>query len=248
MTRRKPPPRVYFPMEPTAHGICELPPQASHHLVHVLRLVPGDALVLFDGAGHEYDATIERMVKGRATVRLGHARALDRESPLRVTLAQGVSSGERMDYTIQKAVELGVHAIQPLMTERSIVRLDTVRAAKRLEHWRGIAIGACEQCGRNQVPQVLPLSSLTDWLASLTGASLRITLSPGAQATLAEVVSSSEAAIILLVGPEGGLAPREEHDALASGFTAVRLGPRVLRTETAAVAALAALQTLHGDF
>jgi 16S rRNA (uracil1498-N3)-methyltransferase len=248
MSRSKSPPRVYVPLVAPEHGVHDLSPEASHHLLHVLRLASGDAVVIFDGNGHEFDATIQRVSKSGMRVKLGPARAIDRESPLEVTLAQGISSGDRMDYTIQKAVELGVHAIQPLTTERSVVRLDAARAAKRIAHWRSVVIAACEQCGRNRVPEIAPVSALPAWLGSLSAGSLRLTLSPKASVRLATLDRGDTAPIILLVGPEGGLAPREEDAAAIAGFTAVRLGPRVLRTETAAVAALAALQTLWGDF
>ena len=152
-----------------------------------------------------------------------------------------------MDYTVQKAVELGVRAIQPLTTERSVVRLDASRAAKRVSHWQGIIVAACEQCGRNEVPDVLPVLSLNAWLGALRQDALRLTLTPGARLRLAEL-ERPRGEIVLLAGPEGGLSPRELKDVQASGFTSVRLGPRVLRTETAAVAALAAMQTLWGDF
>jgi 16S rRNA (uracil1498-N3)-methyltransferase len=247
MSRGKSPPRAYFPSDIAAHGICELPKETSHHLVHVLRLGAGDRIVLFDGENREYDATIERASKAHVTVKVAAARTADRESPLGVTLAQGISSGERMDYTIQKAVELGVHAIQPLMTERSVVRLDAARAAKRVAHWQAVVVSACEQCGRNRVPPVHPVTSLQGWLGALAPAQARLTLSPDASVRLAEV-ERPQSSIVLLVGPEGGLAPAEQRDARASGFEPVRIGPRVLRTETAAVAALAAMQTLWGDF
>jgi 16S rRNA (uracil1498-N3)-methyltransferase len=247
MSRSKPPPRVYFPSEVAAHRVCELPAQAAHHLAHVLRLAAGDAVVLFDGRGREYDGVLQHVSKARVTVKVADERALDRESPLEVTLAQGISSGERMDYTIQKAVELGVHAVQPLTTERSIVRLDAARAAKRVAHWQSVVIAACEQCGRNRVPEVQPVLTFSVWLASLSGSAARFTLAPNASTRLA-MLDRPSSSIVLLVGPEGGLAPRENEDALANGFTPVRLGPRVLRTETAALAALAAMQTLWGDF
>lgn len=246
MTRSRKP-RLYVPGEVPAHGVCALPADQAHHAAHVLRLAAGDAVVAFDGRGSEYAATVERISKAGVTLTLGEPQAVDRESPLEVTLAQGISSGERMDYTIQKAVELGVAAIQPLATERSVVRLGAERAAKRLAHWQGVVVAACEQCGRNRVPQVLPVAPLTAWLGSLPASALRLTLTPGAARRLAEL-DRPAAPIVLLVGPEGGLSPREHEDALASGFTPLRLGPRVLRTETAAVAALAALQTLWGDF
>jgi 16S rRNA (uracil1498-N3)-methyltransferase len=246
MTRSKKP-RLYVPEEVPAHGICALPPEQAHHAAHVLRLAAGDAVIAFDGRGNEYAATVQRISKAGVTLAVGEPHAVDRESPIDVTLAQGISSGERMDYTIQKAVELGVTAIQPLATERSVVRLGAERAAKRLAHWQGVVVSACEQCGRNRVPQVFPVAPFTAWLGALPANALRLTLTPGAERRLAGL-DRPATPIVLLVGPEGGLSPREHEDAIASGFTALRLGPRVLRTETAAVAALAALQTLWGDF
>ena len=238
--------RVYFPGEIHAHGLCTVPPVRAHHLMHVLRLAAGDALLVFDGSGHEYDAVIERVGKSGVTLRVSDPREVDRESPLVLTLAQGISSGERMDYTVQKAVELGVTGIQPLTTERSVVRLDATRAAKRAAHWQAIIVSACEQCGRNRVPEVRPVETLPKWLGSVSDA-LKLVLSPGAVTTLA-TLPRPQSAVTLLVGPEGGLSPREQRDAASGGFLPVRLGPRVLRTETAALAALAAMQTLWGDF
>jgi len=247
MSRSKPPPRLYLQDEIPAHGVCLVPPPESHHVSHVLRLAAGDAVTVFDGRGNEYDATIARVAKSGITLNVGEARKVDRESPLEVTLAQGISSGDRMDYTVQKAVELGIAAIQPLATERSVVRLDSERAVRRVAHWQAIAVASCEQCGRNRVPQVLPVRGLTAWLGALPAAALRFTLAPGAALRLAGL-ERPQGAIVVLAGPEGGLTPREREDAEAAGFTPVRLGPRVLRTETAAVAALAAMQTLWGDF
>jgi 16S rRNA (uracil1498-N3)-methyltransferase len=247
MSRSKRLPRIYFPGEIAAHGLCDLPPEQSHHVAHVLRLTAGDAVVAFDGRGNEYDGVIERLSKSAVTLSMGDAKPIDRESSLQVTLAQGVSSGERMDYTVQKAVELGVYAIQPVVTERSVVRLDSERAAKRVAHWRSIAIAACEQCGRNRVPEIHPVASFAAWLGTPKPDAIRLTLAPDASLRLVEMGRVAQP-IILLVGPEGGLAPRERADAVVAGFVAARLGPRVLRTETAAVAALAALQTLWGDF
>jgi 16S rRNA (uracil1498-N3)-methyltransferase len=240
-------PRVYFPGEVPTHGVCELPPEQSHHIGRVLRLAAGDGLILFDGRGNEYDATIERLGKTNVTLTTSEARQVDRESPLEVTLAQGISAGERMDYTVQKAVELGVKAIQPLTTERSVVRLDAERASRRVAHWQSIAVSACEQCGRNRVPAVHAVKTLTAWLGAHDTNACRITLAPEASTRFAELPRAG-GSIVLLVGPEGGLSPREHADAVAAGFTAAQLGPRVLRTETAAVAALAVLQTLWGDF
>ena len=238
--------RLYFPAEIPDHGVAVLPIASAHHLVHVLRAGSGDKVVLFDGRGHEFDAVIQRIDKSGVTLAVGQGRPVDRESSLAVTLAQGISSGERMDYTIQKAVELGVAGIQPLQTERSVVRLDAARAAKRLAHWQAVVASACEQCGRNTVPAVLPVMTLNAWLG-LRADGVRLALGPGASARLADLERPG-GPVLLLVGPEGGLAPRERADAEAAGFLAVRLGPRVLRTETAALAALAAMQTLWGDF
>lgn len=247
MSRNKTSGRLYFPGEIPVHGEFTLDAGEAHRVAHVWRLAAGDAIVVFDGRGHEYPALIERVGKSGVTVKAGEAIAIDRESPLAVTLAQGISSGERMDYTVQKAVELGVRAIQPLATERAVVRLGAERAAKRVAHWQAVAVAACEQCGRNRVPEVLPVGELATWLAGVPQAALKLTLAPGAKLALREL-AQPPGPIVLLAGPEGGFAPRELADAEARGFTPVRLGPRVLRTETAALAALAAMQTLWGDF
>jgi 16S rRNA (uracil1498-N3)-methyltransferase len=247
MSRGKSLTRLYFPGEIPAHGLFDAPADQAHHVAHVLRLAAGDALTVFDGRGQEYPAVIERIAKSAVTLRVSAARTVDRESPLEVTLAQGISSGERMDYTVQKAVELGIGAIQPLAVERSVVRLSAERAARRVAHWQAVAIAACEQSGRNRVPPVLPVASLATWLADARADALRLTLSPGAASTLREL-GRPAGPVVLLIGPEGGLSPREQEDAQAFGFKPLRLGPRVLRTETAAVAALAAMQALWGDF
>jgi len=214
--------------------------------LHVLRLVAGDAVTLFDGRGTEYSATITRAGKAGVDLTVHDRRAVSRESPLVVTLAQGISSGERMDYTVQKAVELGVVAIQPLLTARSVVRLAQERAHKRMAHWRAVTISACEQCGRNFIPEINGLCDFSRWLGRSPGG-LRLLLSPRAQVRLHDLARPA-GGVLLLAGPEGGLSPEEENAAVNTGFQAVRLGPRVLRTETAAVAALAAMQTLWGDF
>jgi 16S rRNA (uracil1498-N3)-methyltransferase len=236
-------PRVFVDAPLEHAGEVSLEDAAAHHLARVLRLREGDTLTLFNGRGGEWDAEF----LGRRRVRLRAFSAVERESPLRITLVQGVSSGERMDYTIQKAVELGVFEIQPIACERSVVRLAAERAAKRVAHWQAVAAAACEQCGRNVVPHVLPVASLGDWLAVLPSDALRLTLSPDAPMTLREL-PAPPSRVLLLVGPEGGLSPAERLDARNAAFSALRLGPRVLRTETAAVAALAAMQTLWGDF
>lgn len=236
------------------HGLrpearLELPADAAHHAGRVLRLRPGDEVVLFDGSGGEVPARIEHAGRGRLAVATGAHRALEREAPLPVTLLQAVSTGERMDVTIQKAVELGVAAIQPLLTERSRVRLDAARAETKLAHWRRIAIAACEQCGRNRIPELRPARSLAEACrAAAAGGALRLLLSPRGETPLRRLLVPAPAAVTLAVGPEAGFGEAEERELAAAGFLPVRLGPRVLRTETAASAALAALAALAGDF
>lgn len=240
--------RIYFPDPIPDHGLCDLPSAKAHHVAHVLRLVPGDVVTLFDGRGVSYDAAISKCARGEVSVQINARRDVDRESPLQVTLAQAVSSGERMDYTIQKAVELGIFAIQPLMAERCVVRLSGERAAKRLVHWQSVVSAACEQCGRNRVPEVRPLLSLRDWLDGVAGSDgIRLLLAPDGQAVLRSLPRPS-AMVTVLAGPEGGFTAAEAADSLRFGFQPLRLGPRVLRTETAAVALLAAMQALWGDF
>lgn len=241
--------RIHVPGPIEAGGECALSAAHSHHLRGVLRLKPGDALVLFDGAGTEYGATVLRAGKRGVTVSVGERRTVSRESSLAVTLAQAVSSGERMDYTIQKAVELGAAAIQPLAASRSVVRLSSERAGRRASHWQAVAIAACEQCGRNHVPSVGAVLPLDRWLADLpapTAGERRWLLSPRAGQRLRDL-GPPPRSVVLLSGPEGGFTPGEEAAAQGAGFHPLSLGPRVLRTETAAVAALSALQALWGD-
>jgi 16S rRNA (uracil1498-N3)-methyltransferase len=229
---------------------CMLPPSQAHHAMRVLRLKRGDRVILFNGDGAEYAAVVAKASEGRCTLDVTGRESVDREAPFAVTLAQAIASGERMDYTIQKAVELGVSAIQPLESRRSVVRLAAERAEKRIAHWQAVAVAACEQCGRNRVPRVLPLTRLDAYLYASSlrpEAGQRLLLSPRATRRLRELEPLAGSAV-LLAGPEGGFAPEEEHAAERSGFLPVRLGPRVLRAETAAVAALAALQALWGDF
>lgn len=240
--------RIYFPDEIPAHGVCEIRDEHAHYLTRVLRVQPGHAIVLFDGRGGEHQAIVAAVTKQAVQLNVGDRVEIDRESPLVIHVAQGISSGERMDYTVQKAVELGVARIQPLSTERSVVHLDAQRAAKRVAHWQSVAVAACAQCGRNRVPEVAPVMSYRTWLGSLReDTAARLLLSPLAPRRLHDLARPT-GRVWLLCGPEGGLAPAEHSDAEQAGFTGVRLGPRVLRTETAALAALAALQTLWGDF
>lgn len=240
-------PRFHCPQRLGPGQSLDLPPDAAHHAARVLRLETGNAIVLFNGEGGEYRATITQIGKNGVTAKTGAYHDRESESPLHVSLAQAISTGEKMDFTLQKAVELGVAHIQPLAGARSVVRLSGERAEKRVRHWRQVAVAACEQCGRNRVPAVAPILDLDDWLAGLAAGELRLILSPDAPLGLPELPPPS-GPITLLVGPEGGLAPGEILAAQSRGFTPVRLGPRVLRTETAALAALAAMQALWGDF
>lgn len=227
-----------------------LDPQRSHHLVRVLRLQAGAALECFDGRGARYEARLERADPRACTVRVGARLPADTESKLRVTLLQCVSAHERMDWTIEKAVELGVAAIRPLVSARSPQRLDAERSQRRREHWQRLVEAACMQCGRDLLPVLHEMQPLERWLADSRrpAEGLALVLVPGASQGLREIPLHARSEIELLVGPESGLAEREVDAALAAGFRAVRLGPRVLRTETAGIAALAALQALAGDF
>lgn len=239
-------PRFYCreALSPGAH--IDLPEPVARHAVRVLRLPPGAEMTLFDGRGGEYAARIERIEKARVVVELGAWRDVECESRLSVTLVQAVQAGEKMDFTIQKAVELGVADIVPVDSRRSVIRLSGERAAKRVAHWQGVVASACEQCGRNQVPVVAPLEKLEHWLARPARPGRRLMLAPDAEQSLVDLPPAQE--VQLLIGAEGGLDPQEMIAAKQAGFQAVRLGPRVLRTETAGLAAVAALQALWGDF
>jgi len=244
-------PRFHVPVPLTVATTLDLPEAAAHHAARVLRLRGGDAVTLFNGTGGEYIARITAIGKhgGKhgATVAIERHDPVERESPLPVTLVQALSSGERMDLTIQKAVELGVARIVPVESERCVVRLKGERAEKRVAHWRQVAISACEQCGRNRIPEIRMISPLEVWLAAEKNDALRWVLLPGAHTALRDLPRPQKP-IELLVGPEGGLTDAEADAAHRAGYQPVRLGPRVLRTETAAPALLAALQALWGDF
>jgi 16S rRNA (uracil1498-N3)-methyltransferase len=225
----------------------ELGPELARH-VRVLRLRPGEEVTLFDGTGGEFPARLARQDRAGVLVELGERLAVERESPRRVTLVQGISQAERMDLTIQKSVELGVAAIQPVLAGKSVVRLDAERAAAKLAHWRRVAIAACEQCGRNRIPAIEAAVTVTDYCSAASREGARILLSPEGGSTLRSCLAPGIAALTLAVGPEGGFDALEEKLFAQAGFAAVRLGARVLRTETAAPAALAALATLTGEF
>jgi 16S rRNA (uracil1498-N3)-methyltransferase len=241
------PPRFFVPvpLSPSLRGQeVPLPEAAAHHAVRVVRLAAGDALTLFDGTGGEYAATLVRADRTGAAVRIEAFAPVERESPLAVTLAQAIAANDAMDYAVRKAVELGAVAIQPLVTERSAPLRAGQRGEKRLAHWRGIAVAACEQCGRNRVPAVAAPVAWSDWLVAWKGEA--ILLAPEVAAPLASLPRVSSP-VALAIGPEGGLTTREVDAARAAGVRCVSFGPRVLRTETAAVAALTAMQMLWGD-
>lgn len=239
-------PRFYVAAPLAAHTEITLPEAVARHASRVLRLGMGDALTLFDGRGGEYPARLIAISRDAVRVEVGAHQGIERESPLTVRLAQGISSGERMDYTLQKAVELGVTAIQPLALKRSVVKLAGERETRRLAHWQGVVVAACEQCGRNRVPPVAAPATLDTWLQGTLDGRL-IVLSPEAPLRLADLPPPTQMDT-LVAGPEGGFDPAEMAQLLAAGAIPVRLGARVLRTETAALAALAAMQTRWGDF
>jgi 16S rRNA (uracil1498-N3)-methyltransferase len=219
---------------------------AGNHISRVLRLRTGAALTLFNGQGGEYGGSIEEIHRDTVVVSVLERRELERESPFQLTLAQGISRGERMDWVVQKATELGVWRIQPLFTERSVVQLDEKQAIRKIQHWRSIAVAACEQSGRNRVPEITQPAGLYEMLEHHTPGGTALLLSPGASLRIADIASAAAHATVL-IGPEGGLADVEQAAAIKSSFTPVRLGPRVLRTETAAVCALTLLQQKFGD-
>jgi len=232
-------PRLYC-AEALSPGLqLALPAGAARH-VQVLRLQPGDAVTLFDGRGGEYEAAIAHMGRSEVRVQVGTHDAIERETKRAVHLAVGMPANERMDWLVEKAAELGVASLQPLVAERSVLRLAGERAQKKQAHWQGVAIAACEQCGRNRVPVVHPVEALPAWLARQSAPGLVLSLRGNSQ-TIAAAAAGGLAQVTLLSGPEGGLTPAEEDAALARGWQAVHLGERVLRAETAPLAALAVL-------
>lgn len=234
----------FFIDAPLSLGEHELPEAQAHYISRVLRMAEGDAVQLFDGSGQEFLGALLEVGKKRVSVRLDQAIAGQADSALHIHLGQGLSRGERMDWAIQKATELGVQAITPIVSERCEVRLKDERADKRLLHWRQIAISACEQCGRSSVPVIHPPLTLAEWLTG-TEAELKLVLHPVAEPLTRH---AAPATLAFLIGPEGGLSDAEVEQAQRSGFHSARLGPRVLRTETAPVVALAVAQQLWGDF
>lgn len=240
-------PRFYCPrpLAPGAH--VDLPPEAAHHATKVLRMDEGDEIILFDGRGGEWTGRLHRVGK-TITAALESFDDADREPPIRITLAQGLPAADKMDWIMQKAVELGVARLVPVACRRSVIRLSGERMERRVAHWQAVAIAACEQCRRNQVPEVAPLLDLPQFLGGSGGDNgLRLILAPDAETRLAGLPKPT-GPVTLLVGPEGGFEDGELAAAVSAGYQAISLGPRVLRTETAGLAALAAMMALWGDF
>ena len=239
-------PRFYVDFALSPDSVVELPDNVVRHL-NVLRVKNTEEIVLFNGNGKSYPALPEVLEKRRASVRVLREEAADNESPLNITLVQAVSSAERMDFTLQKSVELGVAEIRPVISERCVVRLSGERAEKRVARWQEIVVSACEQSGRNIVPKVLPLTTYAQALQQLPQETTKLLMSLNRAQKLSDVRPQS-GKVVFMVGPEGGWTEKEEQQAFDAGFQSVTLGKRVLRTETASLAAIAAMQTLWGDF
>ena len=238
-------PRFYLPTALAPHTTLNLPDNIIRH-IHVLRLNAGDSITLFNGTGNDFAATLQTIGKRHAECHIHAQRQPENESPLAITLVQAVSSGERMDFTLQKSVELGVRAIQPIISERCVVRLSGDRADKRVQRWQDIVIAACEQSGRSIVPTVLPIVSFSDYLRQMPP-ELHLMMSLRRATTLRDIAPAPQT-LRLMIGPEGGWTPAEEQAALEAGVQTITLGKRVLRTETASLAVLAAMHVLWGDF
>ena len=226
----------------------ELPEPAAAHLARVLRLQAGDGFVLFNGDGRDYPARVVAIGKRSLLAQVGEPVEAALESPLRIVLLQGIARGEKMDLILQKATELGVAQVRPLSSQRSEVKLDAERATKRVAHWRNVVIAACEQSGRARVPEVVAPDTLAGVLQGLPHEGVRLILDPNGSLSFAGLELPGERLVVLAVGPEGGWSPLDRQQLLAAGFLGLRMGPRILRTETAALAAIAALQSRFGDF
>lgn len=239
-------PRVYHPQPLLNQTSCWLSEEAANHIARVLRMQSDDHLELFDGSNHIYSAIIIQASKKAVEVRILDKKLEDRESPLKIHLGQVISRGERMEFTIQKSVELGVNVITPLWSERCGVKLDGERMDKKIHQWQKIAIAACEQCGRNVIPEIRPLMKLQDWCTE-TDNMLKLNLHPRGKYSIHSLPEIPTAGIRLLIGSEGGLSPQEISQTEKQGFTEILLGKRILRTETAALATISALQACFGD-
>lgn len=250
--------RFYYPESLLPEQVIALPPDISHHATRVLRLQQGDKVILFNGEGGEFSGSLHHIDKSGSTVILSQFHEIERESPLSISLVQAVCANDKMDWIIQKSVEFGVNCIQPVTANRSVVRLTEERANKRRLHWQQVIIAACEQCGRNRIPKLLPLQTLSNWFSqqyadkpknAQNNPAYHFLLSAHADKRLAEFPSpATDNPLMLLVGPEGGFTEEEEKAAFSLGYVPIRLGQRTLRTESAAFAAIAAMQTLWGDY
>ena len=239
-------PRIYHPESLEYQTQCQLSEDAANHVGRVLRMVEGEQLELFDGSNHIYPAIITESNKKSVKVNILGRELSDKESNLKIHLGQVISRGERMEFTIQKSVELGVNVITPLWSERCGVKLDGERMDKKIQQWQKIVIAACEQCGRNVVPEIRPLMKLQDWCAEDDGA-IKLNLHPRAQHSIKTLPMIPKDGVRLLIGSEGGLSEQEIVQTQQKGFTEILLGMRVLRTETASLAAISALQIYFGD-
>jgi 16S rRNA (uracil1498-N3)-methyltransferase len=237
--------RIYYPFVLSTDNYVTLTDDATNHVANVLRARTGQAVVLFNGDGNEYSAQLFEVAKRRVVVRVDSKISISIESPLSIHLGQGISRGDKMEWVIQKSVELGVTDITPLITERCGVKLSEERWSKKHEQWQKLAIAACEQCGRNVLPILHAPSLFNDWI-NLSTNQVRLTLHPRAEKAFRHVAMPSAGAR-LLIGPEGGFSDQEIYQTEQNGFQTIQLGPRVLRTETAAITAIAALQAIHGD-
>ncbi len=224
-----------------------LPEETANHLVRVMRMREGEGCVLFNGDGNDYAATLTSVGKREVRVSIDSAQPVDNESPLAITLLQGIARGEKMDLILQKATELGVARIIPVNAERTEVKLDAARAEKRLAHWRSVVGSACGQSGRARIPQVDAPLALAAAAMSLPADSLRLTLDPLGEHRLATLQAAPANGVVVAIGPEGGWSPRDRQQLADAGFQGLQLGPRILRTETAGLAAIAALQARLGD-
>ncbi|MGC1951301.1 MAG: 16S rRNA (uracil(1498)-N(3))-methyltransferase [Gammaproteobacteria bacterium] len=238
--------RIYVDLPLTGHTEYILTGATAHYLSSVLRVQEGIPLVLFNGQGGQFEAQVQWMRKGMIRVRTGDYKAVERESPLTIFLGHSVCRGERSDYVIQKATELGVMRVDPLLTDRTVVRLAAQRAARRVAHWQSIAVQACEQCGRNRVPKVSSIKPIAEWLVNHPENSSRLILDTNAHRGVG-AIPTPIGPVVILVGPEGGLTSQELRLATTWGFSAVNLGPRTLRADTATIAGLVALQLHFGD-
>ena len=241
--------RLYHTEPITTGQTITLEANTSNRIRQVLRLKPGQTITVFDGSGHDYTAELISCAKQAARVRIGEVIRHETAPVLSLQLALGITRGEKMEYSLQKAVELGVMAITPLFTQRTLVQLQGPKLQRRQAHWDGIIQHACEQSGRSLLPQQYPAQTLNAWLAQTVFSKTQtLLLDPQAELSLTTLPQPQHKNIVVLVGPEGGLAPAERSQAIQQGFTPIRLGPRILRTETAPLAALAAIQTLWGDY